>query len=462
MVFMDMFFIGLSALTGSAALFFFVKWQKAQARAHGLELELASAGGVDELKDELHELEASLQEAREKVLRLEAEREKHEAIIGQKELALEQRLKDFEKQREEALQAARASVMQAGQEMSNKLLEDHKRESEAAKKEHVKSQEEAQKKFAEQFTALTQSVAQIQKREDDTRKEVETVMRALTHPAGAGHLSEVGLENSLKNLGLEAGRDFFMQYHSESSEGGSYRPDAVIFLPQDMVMVVDSKASKFWLELAEAEGTEREPEVLKQFVASMQKHLKALSQKQYADEVARMLKKQGRTVGLMFNVMYLPSDAALEKLRRADAGLQEQCEKARIFMAGPASLQGLFSLANQQISAAKRDENQQRIIEQVRDLLANFSTAIGYVDALGKNLQMASKKFDDFAKSVNARVLPKMKTIEKLGVEPTKNKALPQPLKRFDVMEREQVLDGELLEDDSDSGDDKVAKLMNN
>ena len=85
-------------------------------------------------------------------------------------------------------------------------------------------------------------------------------MRALTNPGGAGQMSEIGLENALKNLGLERGRDYVIQPHVTGEEGSALRPDAMVFLPNDMVMVIDSKASKHIIDLAGAEGTPAQKE----------------------------------------------------------------------------------------------------------------------------------------------------------------------------------------------------------
>ncbi len=422
---------------------------KARAQLSHYEVERAVTASQNESAQDLrNQLQAAIDAriAAEKQVSIEQEKSRH----------VLERMQMHEKTIEEMKQAAKASVMEAGAQMSTKLLEDHKREMEAAKKESEKLAHKTTETLMENFSKLTQSVTAIQTREQATSKQVETVMRALTNPGGAGHLSEIGLENSLKNLGLVSGQDFFMQYHTSSDEGGNFRPDAVIRLPQDMVMVIDSKASKFMLELAQAEGTEREAEVMKQLIASMHSHIRALSQKQYADEVERMMKKQGIAVGLRFNVMYLPSDAAIEKLRKADPSIAEKCEKANLFMAGPASLAALFSLANQQISAAKRDANQQHIISQLREVMGSFATALMHVDGVGKNIQGAAKKFDAFAKSINTRLLPKLRHIENLGVQ--SSKPMPLAIKSYDVIDRDQDVSAEAVEvDELLAIDDKMS-----
>ncbi len=429
------------------AFFLFRAWIKARVKAAQLQVELGSATQYAE--ERIAALEGECDEAIEAKEAAEAaktEAEKQASLMEQRLADMRERMKDWESHREEQLKHTKATVMEVGQKLSSKLLEDHKREQEQAKKEQEKLAQQTTKNLMENFEKLNKSVTALESRTTSNSRQVETMMRAMTHPAGAGYLSEVGLENSLKHLGLEAGRDFIMQYHASGDDGSSFRPDAVIFLPQDMVMVIDSKASKFIVELAEAEGTEEEAALLKQLLATMHGHIDALARKSYRDAVASMLKKQGRAFGRMLNVMYLPSEAAIEKLRKADAAITSKCEKHDIILAGPASLHGLFSLANQQISAAKRDAHQQEIIALLRDVMGSFATALTHVDGVGKNIQQAAKKFDQFAKSINSRLLPKLRSIQSLGVEPAKNKALPQSIKSFDVLERDDVVTAEAIE----------------
>lgn len=439
---MDVAFIFASAMAllfMLVAFFSFRALLKTKSQLARLELERA----VEHSRSEsLEELRSQLEEAF--AARIIAEKQVVEEQSKTKHVLEQMQMR--EKTIEEMKQAAKASVMEAGAHMSTKLLEDHKREVEAAKKESERLAQKTTQELMENFGKLTQSVTAIQTREQQTSKQVETVMRALTNPAGAGQMSELALENSLKNLGLEAGRDFIMQYHVAAEGGTRLRPDVVIFLPQDMVMVIDSKASQFLTKLAEAEGTEHEQAVMQQFVASTRQHIDALARKQYADEVAAMLKKQGRGMGLMFSAMYLNSDAAIEKLRAADAGLLEQCEKAGIFLVGPAGLSACFSIARQQIAAAKRDDNQQEIIHQLRLLMGNLVTTLGHVDGMGKNIQMAAKKFGEFAKSMNRSVLPKLRQMEAMGVHPDKNKSLPQSIAYYDVAEHASVVEGDVQE----------------
>jgi DNA recombination protein RmuC len=432
--------LSLIFIVGAVAFF---GWK----RAISAQLRAASATHlqekIDQLEAEAEELEALHLAAEKKASALEAQ-------LG----AVKEQQAQSEKLMEQFKQAAQASVLKAGQELSSKLLEDHKREAKVQRETQEQFTHKTTQQLLEQVTKLGQQFATTDQRSSDNAKQMETVMRALTHPGGAGALAEVGLENSLKKLGLEPGRDFMTQFHIAREEG-ALRPDAVIFLPQDRVMVVDSKASKHLLELAEAEGTEREDAVLKQLLQRMQQHMTGLSRKDYRKAVADALKEEQRSFSEMLNVMYLPSDAMIERLRKADKSLMEQAEKLDIILAGPTSMIGLFSIAKQQIGQARQQENQQKIMLLVQELMDSFATALTHVDGIGKGLQSSAKKFDDFAASLNARLLPRLRKLEHFGVSGSSNKALPQSLPRYEVMRRDEIV---MLEADEEQSPRLVEK----
>lgn len=402
-------------------------------------LLLLGAGGLVytyiRREKELHE---KLEQARAEKF----EAEKQLEVARQRSLDMESRMKDWEAQKEEHVKSSKAAILEVSGQISSKLLEDHKREQESTRKEQEERIKQTNTRLLEQFDTVTKSVAALGEQTQTIQQQSTAVMRALTNPTGAGQLAEVGLENSLKNMGLEPGRDFTLQYSMSDAETGSrLRPDAVIFLPQDMVIVVDSKASKHLLELGEAEGEQAVAEARERLRRTMAKHLQDLTSKDYASAVQEQRRQAGfdNKVQVMLNVMYLPSESAIQHLREADKDFLARAEKAGIILAGPASLHGLFSLAKLQIASARQADNHEHIIASVSNLLESVSIMLGHADSIGSGLQKAAKSFNDMARSVNQRVLSRMQRLVDLGVTPAKNKALPKRLMTYDLRRMDDV-----------------------
>jgi DNA recombination protein RmuC len=389
---------------------------------------------------------------------LKSEAERKVQLTEQKITDMNERMKDWEKQKEESVQAARAAILKAGGEMSSKLLEDHKREMESAKTQTEERVRHTTQQLMQQFDAIAKTVHSLKDSTVHTRDQMEVVMRSLTNPAGVGQMAEIGLENSLKNLGLVKNRDFIIQYHVAQEEGRNLRPDAVIFLPQDTVMVIDCKASKAMLEIARADTPAEHERAIAALKKTMNEHVKALAGRDYRAAVLQSFRDAGKSenVGHIFNVMYLPSESAIEQIRDADPEFDAKLQKSGIILAGPSSLAGLFSLAKMNIAAAHQAENEKVIIQLVADLMESTINALEHVDKVGRNIKTAADHFDSFSKSVNSRLLPRMRALKDLGVTPTRHKEIPAPLASYDIRRVEQTV---VIESAQNEAEEKVRPL---
>src|SRR5579864_201457 len=315
----------------------------------------------------------------------------------------EQRMAEFERVRQEMLNSAKAALLEGGTQLSSKLLEDHKRENAESREETEKRIGSASEAFHKQVETLANAVAALEGRIQENGRVIDTVWRSLTNPSGAGQLAEVGLANTLKAFGLEQGRDFILQFTTQDEEGRRLRPDAIVFLPANGVMVIDAKASKYLLGIAASEGTLEEDQAYRNLADTMNRHLRALSEKDYAGAIRGAWRESGHEQELArtVSVMYLPNEAALDKLNQADATFLHNARARGIYLAGPTTLHCLISLASAEINLERQIENQQRIVLAAEALLDGLTGALGHVADVGKSLSKAAEAFGRFAGSTN-------------------------------------------------------------
>lgn len=369
------------------------------------------------------------------------------ALAGQRLAESERRAGDFERLRQESLHEAKAAVLETAQQLSSKLLEDHKRETVAAREEAETRVRQTAEGLVKQVDAVVQAVAALQGQVEEKSRTLDTVWRALSSPGGAGQLAEIGLANTLKSFGLEQGRDYVLQLTTQDEVSGRVlRPDAVVFLPGDSRLVVDCKASKFLVEIAAAEGSEGEEEAYRNLARTMNNHLKALASKDYRGAVqatTRAETRNGATTRI-FSLMYLPNEAALEKLNRADPDFLRKAREAQIIPAGPAGLYCALSVAAMEINTLRQIDGQQRIAETAKALLEGMVVALGFAAAAGRGLKTASEQFAKFTGSVNQRLLPRARRLTQLGIQPS-GKALPPNLPSYAVtsFENDTLIEGE-------------------
>lgn len=370
--------------------------------------------------------------------------------VQKKEIELQNaKLKDWEEAQKKFMDGANAALAESANKLSNKLLEDHKRENTAAKEDSEKRVKKATEELFKQFETVSNSVVSLNDRVVRNDEVIDTVQRALSSPGGAGRFAEIGLENSLKSFGLKAERDFVIQLSLEGEDGSKVRPDAVVFLPGDSVLVIDCKASKFLFELAAAETEEAKEAIGDKLRRTMREHLRSLAGRDYRNAILADYRRAGKAAEIrrVLNVMYLPNEGAVEKVSDIDPEFASEAAKRGITVVGPTGLLAIIAFARIEIDLGQQAENQEKIIESTRVLLERTATMIQHAAGVGRGLKTASTNYGKWLSSINRSLLPATRTLEKLGVR-TDGKKLPNQLPGFQVIENEAdaLIDGEAAE----------------
>lgn len=448
-------FAGVVAFSRIRGLSAQIEDQKAEIAA---ERDRANAAEADvrETSARIGELGAQLAETREARDKLSADlddskaarnaAEQKSALVQQEIESIRSQMEDWTKTKDEAMAVARAAMLSTATDLSNKLLEDHKREAKAAKEEGEKRVQEASGKLMTQFETLTKTVASLNDQVAVNKDAVKVIEQALSNPGGAGFAAETVLENTLKSFGLTAGTDFVLQRTFGSDEGSRLRPDAIVFLPADSVLVIDSKASKFLIELAQAEDEAAEAEVYDKLSATMNQHLKSLASKNYRNAVQADFRAAGKgeEVRQLISIMWLPNDSAVEKVLKADPEFQRRASEHGIFVVGPTGLWTAVGVAGSKININKQVENHEKIIETVQVLIDRLVVVLGHASKVGSGLKTASDSYEKLSRSINSRLLPPVRNIVDLGIEPP-TKGLPKPMPEFLVRDsdRREAIDAE-------------------
>jgi DNA recombination protein RmuC len=383
-----------------------------------------------------------------------------EGTASREVAVMRQQLGDFERLKAESLKSNQAAVLETAQLVSSKLLADHKRENEEAKKTGQELVRQTTEQLYQRFEQVTQAVAQLKGESAASGQQLDTLWRALTSPGGSGYFAEIGLANTLKSFGLVEGRDYILQHTTEDAvTGRRLRPDAVVFLPGNSVMVIDCKASKFLVEIAQAVSVEAEAAAQQNLARTMNQHLRALAEKDYRSAVAASFREAGRgdEITRILSVMYLPNEGTLERLHLADPDFVVKAAKHQIVPVGPAGLAGFIGFASVEISLIRQIENQQEIVRGTEMLLDNLTTALGYAAAVGRGIKGAAEAYDRFSRSVNGRLLGRSRKLAELGLRP--GKPMPGNLPSYRVELLDSVIEGE-SEELSEPAPPEIAVLV--
>ena len=326
----------------------------------------------------------------------------------------EKLISDFENITKKSQELTKAALFELGNDLSKQLINLHKTETEGNRKLSEETIKITAEKFNSEFERIVNMVGSLKRDIEKSQDTVDLIKNSLLSPSGAGKLAEITLENILKASGLKNGLDFSMQYNLHTENNNTLRPDAVIFLPSDNIMIIDAKASKFLID--ESEDTNR-------LVKTMNFHLKSLAGKDYTkgiklDTNLASRRKYANVITLMF----LPSEHAIEKIVEADSEFLNKAWNLNIFPVGPAGLMNMLSFAKFQIAENLMLHNNLEIIEEVKKLINSISSLAEYSAKLGSNISSLVGNYDKFAASFNRNFLSKAKNISNLGVESDFNK----------------------------------------
>ncbi len=320
-------------------------------------------------------------------------------------------------------------MLEVTREVSKELLDHHKRENKEAKEQAEKITQQNTEKLNKEFQTVVEKLAAVQGQNNVQEKKLSAIWQSLTSPVKASNFAEIGLENTLKNFGLEPNVDFIMQ---GSFESGRVRPDATIKLPGGNLMVIDAKTSKYFIEMAAAES---DAEMLKvKLKASMNTHLKQLTERDYATA------GKGKADIFVANVMYLPNDAAYAKVLECDGAFSDKCRDAGVLLVTPTSLHMLLSIATHQISRVRQEQNHQLILKEMGKVVSSIDVMLRQINKVGRAIHDSARHFSELSTPVNGRLIPRIRNVLKLGLEPENEVKMPETLPSFNIVENQPVI----------------------
>ena len=99
-----------------------------------------------------------------------------------------------------------------------------------------------------------------------------------------GQMGEVILENILQDCGMTKNRDYKTQFTDQNEDGQKFRPDVVVFLPENRNIIIDSKVPmKDWYNFQNTENEHEKENAIKNFCSAIKNHINQISKKDYVN-----------------------------------------------------------------------------------------------------------------------------------------------------------------------------------
>lgn len=361
------------------------------ARQQGLDAQLQhSLAGVQQLKQELTQERSAREQLQEEHHHLSNRYTQLKTELDEREASHQRELVNFEKQKQslveqfkalsnEILDAKAQSLQETSKLSLNAMLSPFQQSIDAFKKE-------VQDIHHRETTAqgeLKRELASLKELNQHITKEAHELSTALRGQKKLqGNWGELVLENVLDRSGLQLGKDYQREV-SFSTDDGKFRPDAIVYLPQNKHLVIDAKVSlNAYTRYVNAEQELERQQALKEHVQAVASRIKELSAKDY-------FRLPGlNSPDMVF--MFIPIESAFVEALKADESLFQQAIENNILVSTPTTLltslnivRQLWRYEDQNKHTAALADKAEAVFKKLNSFLGNFEKIKRGLDSAG-------------------------------------------------------------------------------
>ncbi|MCP4178377.1 MAG: DNA recombination protein RmuC, partial [bacterium] len=232
-----------------------------------------------------------------------------------------------------------------------------------------------------------------------------------------GSWGEIILEKVLEESGLRNGHEYVTQFSTKDDEGKIKRPDAIVHLPDNKDVIVDSKLSlKNYEKYVSEENLQNKENYLKQFILNIKNHIKELSEKKYEDlEEIRSLD---------YVLMFIPIEGAFMTFLEYDRTLFSSAFQKNIVLVSPATLLVVLKTIQTIWRYEYQNRNSKDIADRAEKLYDKFCGFIDSLQNIGKHINKAELEYQNALKQLSTgrgNIVTQIENIKKLGLKTRKN-----------------------------------------
>ena len=234
-----------------------------------------------------------------------------------------------------------------------------------------------------------------------------------------GDWGEMILENILEQSGLTKGREYLLQETFDNDQGRKSRPDVIVRYPGNRCVIIDSKVSLTnYEQYTTAEDEKSRTDALKLHIASVSKHIKELSGKNYQD-----LLDKSECNSPDFVMMFLPIEPAYMLAIQNDPSLWQDAYKKKILLISPTNLIAALRMIAELWYQDKQNRNVAEIAKESGGLIDKFVGLLEDFDKIEKAIKNLDKSYTDARKKIetgSGNLIKRVEKIKKLGAKSKK------------------------------------------
>jgi DNA recombination protein RmuC len=391
-----------------------------------------------ELRQQLTQREGELSKGRDEITRLNAacataeaqkaaadklladQRTMHEQSLLAAKQAQDKALADlrdaFKALSSDALKQSAPEFLRLAEQSFGKLQEmakgDLSQRQEAIKTlvEPLKQQLETyQKRLQQSDTAQTATLGEVKQQllalaqqSQSLASETQQFRMVLKSNQARGRWGEETLRRVVEAAGMSAHCDF-----SEQTQSGDSKPDLIVRLPGDRVIIVDAKVPDLdFLNAIDTADNAKRAEALATHAARLKDAIKALGARDYPRQFPNALD---------YVVLFLPAESLFSAALEGDHDLIVWAAAKRIMLATPASLIALLRSVSMSWQQHSQSENAQAIAAAAQELYQRVVKFTEHFERIRDGLEKANNAYNEAVGSYERSVKPSGERILKLG-----------------------------------------------
>lgn len=231
-----------------------------------------------------------------------------------------------------------------------------------------------------------------------------------------GNWGEIVLERVLEESGLREGHEYIVQNTLKGEDDKIYRPDVIVKLPQDKHIVIDSKVSLVAYDnFIKAENEIDRNSSLKAHIASINAHVKNLSQKKYEE--------LGGLKSLDFVLLFMPIEGAFLLALESDNGFFKNAYEQNIIIVSPSTLLVTLRTIEHIWRREYQEQNAISIAKSAEALYDKFALFVEDMERIGKNIQTTQTSYESAMNKLSSgkgNLINRVEGMRKLGLKPKK------------------------------------------
>ncbi|QQL49629.1 DNA recombination protein RmuC [Mucilaginibacter ginkgonis] len=209
-----------------------------------------------------------------------------------------------------------------------------------------------------------------------------------------GNWGEFILEKVLERSGLTKDREYRLQAAHQSADGSRYQPDAIIDLPDNKHLVIDSKVSLIAYEkLVNCETDDDRKLFARAHVESLRGHVRNLSDKNYhgLDKVNSP----------DFVLLFVPIESSFSFAIQVDADLFTDAWERRVVIVSPSTLLATLRTIAGMWKQEHQNHNVMEIARLSGDMYDKFAGFLKDFEIVGRGIRTAQDNYDEAVKKLS-------------------------------------------------------------